>query len=290
MATEGPPLSTATAEWKAPVASVFIPGTYKIPDSKLSQAEIEKQEIIMAIENLPLGWLGYEQGYVSERSKVAAHEKKHIDALGTSNVIWWSTLPKGDSLGRTIPRQGVPEGEFIIAAAAGSLDTVFGKAQGYQGDFSQIIFADWKSGRSGGVSIPLARMEAQNRVSKKNPDADLEARVCLLMAKVGEGPGWLIEEIEARARIELKAEKLGLTYLLEGKQFTEKPKFKEIEELPANYIIIKVYPDGRAIEEIYIDNELKKRKCLVCHAEAGAGHNCRKKKSHQVFPIPGYLL
>src|SRR3989338_10235841 len=144
-----------------------------------------------------------------------------------------------------------------------------------RGDISQIIFADWKSGRSGGVSIPLARMEAQNRVSKKNPDADLEARVCLLMARVGEGPGWLINEIEARAGIELKAEKLGLTYLLEGKQFTEKPKFKEIEELPANYIIIKVYPDGRAIEEIYIDNELKKRKCLVCHAEAVAGHNCR---------------
>src|SRR3989338_4818150 len=140
MATEGPPLSTATAEWKAPVASVFIPGTYKIPDSKLSQAEIEKQELKRAIENLPLGWLGYEQGYTSERSKVAAHEKKHIDALGTSSVIWWSTIPKGDSLGRTIPRQGIPEGEFIIAAAAGSLDTVFGKAEGYQGGYQPDHF------------------------------------------------------------------------------------------------------------------------------------------------------
>ena len=95
-----------------------------------------------------------------------------------------------------------------------------------------------------------------------------------IMAFISEGPGWLINLIEKRAIIELRAEKLGLSHLLENRPLTEKPLWKELQKLPENYMIIRIYPNGLEIAETYIDGELKKRKCLICGAEIGPGHNC----------------
>ena len=140
------------------------------------------------------------------KKTTAAHELQHaiVGRKKGNRMVALSVIPEGARLGWTLF-----SGEVDPAtAAAGSIDTVFGPAEGFGGDLATIMFLDLKHGKDPGSSISGAQNEAQSIIS--GFDGDFLAIASEIIALKGFLTAQDFEEVLRRAEFELVWRNAGL--------------------------------------------------------------------------------
>lgn len=249
-----------------------------------------------ALENMPLAnSIPLERFPDSGKKTTAAHELQHaiVGQLKGNSVVALSVNPEGARLGWTLF-----SGEVDPAtAAAGSIDTVFGPADGFGGDLATIMLLDLKQGKDPGSSIFSAQNEAQSIISGFDPD--FLAIASEIIALKGFLTAEDFEQVLRRAEFELAWRNSGFDLKevleLQGINFAKDYKDDRSDQgrlvIPdsGTYSLIETFTD-QIVTTTFVDGQIKTRTviCPACGAEGG-GHlpNCEAViKNETLIPIP----
>lgn len=233
----------------------------------------------------------------SGKKTTAAHELQHaiVGQLKGNSVVALSVNPEGDRLGLTLF-----SGEVDSAtAAAGSIDTVFGPAEGFGGDLATIMLLDLKQGKDPGSSIFSAQNEAQSIIS--GFDSDFLAIASEIIALKGFLTAQDFEEVLRRAEFELAWRNSGFDLKevleLQGINFATDYKDDRSDQgrlvIPdsGTYTLIETFED-KIVTTVITDGKygIPKVVCPRCGVEGG-GHlpNCGAViKNETRIPIPDF--
>ena len=234
---------------------------------------------IYAPENMPLAdSIPLERNPDPGKKTTAAHELQHVvvgKAKGNS-LVAMSVNPEGARLGWTLFEGAVDP----ATAAAGSIDTVFGPASGFGGDFATIMYLDWIHDRVPGSSISSAQSEAQAIISGFDP-------VFLTIAsEIIALKGFLnaedFEEVCRRAEFELVWNRSGFdlkeALALQGIDVVKDYKDDQLDKgklvIPnsGTVTLIETF-EGQVVTTIFVDGKIKSQTviCPGCGVEGG-GH------------------
>lgn len=140
---------------------------------KATSPEISPKTLALNFVPLPENRLGSREGYEA----VMAHELNHVlAAREVGNKIESVTaLPGIGYLGLTVLAHSKSLDSLAVIAAAGSVDTVFGQAQGYGSDMNKVTYI---AGFNEGIIYDYQR-QASNAIGQYSPA--LRARLAELL-------------------------------------------------------------------------------------------------------------
>lgn len=248
-----------------------------------------------SLENMPLAnSIPLDRFPDSGKKTTAAHELQHaiVGQLKGNSVVALSVNPEGSRLGWTLF-----SGEVDPAtAAAGSIETVFGPAEGFGGDLATIMLLDLKQGKDPGSSIFWAQNEAQSIIS--GFDRDFLAIASEIIALKGFLTAEDFNQVLSRAEFELAWRNSGfdLKEVLELQGIKLPQEYKNDTaisselEIPdfGTYTLIETYKD-KIVSTTFVDGKIKTQTvvCPACGVEGG-GHlpSCDAVIGKTSMPIP----